>query len=263
METIKSKDNKTIKHISKLIADSKYRKLNKEFVVEGKRLCKDALLSNCTVVSALVNEEFYNNSNNKDFIDLLSKESCKKYIVDNRIFSALSDTKTPQGVLFVLKTLDKNNDFDKIIKHGKVLALENIQDPSNLGTILRTAEAFCVNLVVLSKNCCDIYSPKVVRGSMGAVFRQKIYIADDFIKFIKEYNKIGRSYAAVLDDESIKLGKCDFWGPCMAIVGNEGNGLTKDAILTCTNKLYIPMSGKAESLNVSVASSLIMWEMMK
>lgn len=263
METIKSKDNKTIKHISKLISDPKYRKTNKEFVVEGKRLCKDALLSNCDVVTVLVSEKFYTDKDNKAFIGKISIEACKKYIVDNRIFSALSDTKTPQGVLFVLKTLDKNNDFDKIIKHGKVLALENIQDPSNLGTILRTAEAFGIDLVILSKDCCDIYSPKVVRGSMGAVFRQKIYIADDFIKFIKDYNKIGKSYAAVLDDESIKLGKCEFWGPCMAVVGNEGNGLTKDAILTCTNKLYIPMLGGAESLNVSVASSLIMWEMMK
>ncbi len=263
MEIIKSKDNKTIKHISKLIADSRYRKLNKEFAVEGKRLCKDALISNREIVTALVTDDFCSNINNKDFMDLISKEPCKKYIVDNRIFSTLSDTKTPQGVLFVLKTLDKNNDFDKIIKHGKVLALENIQDPSNLGTILRTAEAFCIDLVVMSKNCCDIYSPKVVRGSMGAVFRQKVYIADDFVEFIKEYNKIGQSYAAVLDDESIKLGECEFLDSCMAVVGNEGNGLTKETIQVCTNKLYIPMSGKAESLNASVAASLIMWEMIK
>ena len=138
-----------------------------------------------------------------------------------------------------------------------------MQDPINLGTILRSAEAFGISAVVLTRDCCDVYSPKVTRGSMGAVFRLPFYITDDLPALIGEFNRYGTSFAAVLDKDSVSLDECSFEGAALAVVGNEGNGLTEDTVKACTHKLYIPMSGKAESLNVSAAASIILWEMKK
>ena len=184
-------------------------------------------------------------------------------MLKDHLFAAVSDTKTPQGVLFVIKRLDKSLDFDKIKDNGKVLALETVQDPVNLGTILRTAEAFGIGAVVLTRDCCDVYMSKVVRGSMGAIFRLPVMITDDLPEFIGRFNSFGTSYAAVLDKASVSLDQCRFDGAVLAVVGNEGNGITPETVKACTHKLYIPMRGEAESLNVSAAASIILWEMIR
>lgn len=261
MDYISSRENKTIKHISKLISSAKYRKQNSQFVCEGLRLCNDAVLSNATIDTFLFSEDAY--SKHKEDVDRFISIAKKSYCVDNRIFSSLSDTDTPQGVLFVVKALDKNYDFDKIRKNGVVLALDNVCDPTNLGTILRSAEAFGIDCVVLSMGCCDVYSPKVIRGSMGAVFRTSFFITDDLSKFIEEFNSYGKSYAAILDDKAKKLTDTVFSKPALSVIGNEANGISKAVLDSCTDRVFIPMNGKAESLNASVAASIILWEMSK
>ncbi len=261
MDIIKSKDNKTIKYISKLIKSSKFRKEECRFVVEGVRLCEEALI-NDTVIDYLV----YSVSSfdkNTDIILKLTDKASSVICVEDRIFSALSDTKTPQGVLCVVKTLDKQAHFDTIKKNGIILALDNIQDPTNLGTILRSADALGVSGVVLSDDCCDVYSPKVTRGSMGAVFRIPLLITKDLPDFITSFNKYGTSYACVLDDTATTVNEVEFTAPVLSVIGNEGNGVSTDVINTCNKKLYIPMHNNAESLNAAVAASIIMWEMCK
>ena len=260
MELITSKDNKTIKYIKKLLTSASFRQSQGLFAAEGVRLCRDAVSSGAVIVTALFSESFA-----REAEELFAGRigSAARYTVRDSIFSALSDTKTPQGVLFVIKRLDKTRDFDKMKKNGKVLALESVQDPVNLGTILRTAEALGVELVALSRDCCDVYSPKTVRGSMGAVFRQAIAEADDLPSFIRSFNEHGRSFAAVLDREARPVGECDFSGISMCVLGNEGSGLTPEAVAACTDKVFIPMSGGAESLNVSAAAAILTWEMMK
>lgn len=261
MEHITSKNNKRIKQLKKLISSSAYRREEGLFVVEGLRLCRDALQSSAVIEAAYYSESF--GSSNPDFVNEAGEAQIPRFLLRDGIFSAVSDTKTPQGVLFVIKRLDKTIDFDKIKDNGKVLALESIQDPVNLGTILRSAEALGVDAVVLTRDCCDIYSPKVARGSMGAVFRQPFTIVDDLPSFIGEFNDFGRSFAAVLDRDSLSLPDCDLTGAVLAAVGNEGGGLTADTISACSHKLFIPMKGGAESLNVSAAASIIVWEMLK
>ena len=261
MELITSKDNAKIKYVKKLIASSSFRKEEGCFAAEGRRLCDDAIKSGADIPLALFSEEFY-----RDHPDQASRfmdSADQSFLVKNSIFCALSDTKTPQGVLFVIKTLDKPIDFDTMNKNGKIVALESIKDPSNLGTILRSAEAFGVDLVVLSDDCCDIYSPKVIRGSMGALFRQAVCIVDELPAFIRRFSEYGRSYAAVLDKESLKLSEVRFSDPCLVCIGNEGRGLSSEVISSCSEKVFIPMSGNAESLNASVAASIVMWEMIK
>lgn len=262
MDYITSKENKIYKQISKLNKASKYRKSEGFFVVEGIRLCDDALRSGAQIETCLFTKSMYDK--HKDKID--SYMSCVKssFCCENSIFSGVSDTKTPQGVLFVVKTLDKSPYVGKINKYnGIILALESIQDPTNLGTILRSAEAFGVENIVLSEDCCDIYSPKVVRGSMGAIFRTNFEIVSSLCSFINEFNCVGASYAAILDDEAKKLSETKFDKPCCVVIGNEGNGLSTDTINACSNKIFIDMKGQAESLNASVAASIILWEMSK
>ncbi|MBQ2971849.1 MAG: RNA methyltransferase [Ruminococcus sp.] len=261
MDIIKSKDNKTVKYISKLISNSKFRKEEGRFVVEGVRLCSEVFKNNAFVdyfVFSVGAAEKY-----ADFVNELRGVAENSICVEDRIFSALSDTKTPQGVLCVVKTLDKQCDFDKIKKNGIILALDNIQDPSNLGTILRSADALGVDGVVLSHDCCDVYSPKVVRGSMGAIFRIPFMITDHLAGFVTEFNNCGTSYACVLDDTAVTVNDMKFIRPSLSVIGNEGNGVSVSVINACSNKLYIPMHNNAESLNAAVAASIIMWEMVK
>lgn len=261
MDIIKSKENKNIKYISKLIQSSKFRKIEHKFVCEGIRICLDALNSKACIDTLLCTEsalDKYSNSIN-NLIDISEKFIC----CEDRIFSAISDTKTPQGVLCVIKTLDKTSYFDTIKNNGKVLALDNIQDPLNLGTILRSADAFGIDGVVLSEDCCDLYSPKVVRGSMGAVFRLPVVIVSDLASYITDNFKDYDTYACVLDDTAFTVNNVNFASSVLTVVGNEGNGVSDKVIKSCKNKLYIPMNGDAESLNASVAASIVMWEMVK
>ncbi len=261
MDIIKSKDNKTIKYISKLIKSSKLRKEEHRFVVEGVRMCEEALKND-----AVIDYFVYSLSSYDKYTDIILKLTDKAssvICVEDRIFCALSDTKTPQGVLCVVKTLDKQAHFDTIKKNGIILALDNIQDPTNLGTIIRSADALGVSGVVLSDGCCDVYSPKVVRGSMGAVFRIPLYITNDLPDYVASFNEYGTSFACVLDDDADTINEVKFTVPVLSVIGNEGNGVSADVINVCSKKLYIPMHNNAESLNAAVAASIIMWEMCK
>lgn len=261
MELITSKDNKRVKYIKKLMSSASFRREEALFAAEGLRLCGDALKSGAAVESAYFSEDFAAKS--PDFVEKTTAVTKNCFIVKNSIFSALCDTKTPQGVLFVIKTLDKPFDFDKMKKNGKTVALECVRDPVNLGTILRSAEALGVEGVILSRDCCDICSPKVIRGSMGAVFRLPFLIVDDLPAFIRSFNAVGNSYAAVLDRDSVTLTDCDFSKASLCAVGNEGSGLSEAVVSACTHKVFIPMKGGAESLNVSAAASILIWEMIK
>lgn len=261
MEFITSKDNVKVKYVKRLISSSSFRREEGAFVAEGKRLCEDAVRSKAQITLSLFSQAF--SEQHPDEFQRLSACALHSYIVRDSIFCALSDTKTPQGVLFVIKRLDKKIDFDKMNKNGRVVALESVQDPSNLGTILRSAEAFGIDLVILSADCCDLYSPKVIRGSMGALFRQAVAIVDDLPSAIDRFNRYGKSYAAVLDRDSSSLSDVRFSSPSLVCIGNEGSGLSEKTISSCSEKVFIPMSGDAESLNASVAASVLMWEMIR
>ena len=260
MIEITSKDNSLIKKISKLNTSAKQRREQGLFVAEGLRLSIDAMLSDCEITALLITEKALNKYS--ESINKLIEYSSASYLVKESVFNSISETKTPQGVLCLIKTLDKKSLFDTIKDNGKFLALDGIQDPSNLGTILRTAEAVGIDGVILSKDCCDIYSPKVVRGSMGAVFRLPCITVNTIRDFLLEHKNV-KSFASVVDNVAEKINEINFSKPCIAIVGNEGNGVKQETLEVCDKKFTIPMLGRAESLNASVAASIIMWEMMK
>lgn len=260
MQILSSRDNINIKNTIKLKNSAKHRRKNGLFIAEGIRICVDAVYSNAEI------EIFFSTDKAMDkYADDFAKikDSAKKtFIVTEDIFTLMSDTETPQGFLCVIKALDKTNEFDTIKRNSKFIALDNMQDPSNLGTVLRTAEALDIDGVIMSADCCDFFSPKVVRGSMGAVFRLPFLICNSVCDFLSEHSEL-HSYAAVVTTDAKKITETQFELPCVAVIGNEGNGLKAETIESCNEKITIPMDGKAESLNASTAASIIMWEMVR
>ena len=260
MLILTSKDNANIKNTVKLKKSAKFRRQSGFFIAEGLRVCYDAMLSSAQIDTLFVTESAMKKFSKK--YNELSDYAEKTFVVSSALFSLMSDTETPQGFLCVIKTLDKTIQFDTIKNGGKFLALDNVQDPNNLGTILRSAEAFGVDGIIMSNDCCDIYSPKVVRGSMGAVFRLPFMMCKSIADFLNE-NKSINSYAAVVDSDAQKITDTVFSEPCVTVIGNEANGLKADTVKACKTKITIPMNGKAESLNASAAASIIIWEMIK
>ena len=162
-------------------------------------------------------------------------------------------------MLCVFKTLDKKFLSYKIEIGRHYAGLENIQDPSNMGTILRTAEALGIDGVILSKDCCDIYSPKVVRGSMGAVFRLPVIIAEDFTEYISKLAKSNIMIYASTPRNAEDIESVDFSKGGVMLIGNEGNGLKDETIKACSKRVKINMKGRAESLNAAAAAAILLY----
>lgn len=256
---ITSKDNELIKEAAKLIQSSKYRREKGLFAAEGVRLCADGVLSGSEAEYFLYTE----NAAKKypaEF-ELISASSKKSFAVSESVFRKISDTTNPQGFFCVFVVLDKSHKLDKINTQGRYAALENIQDPSNLGTILRTAEALGVDGIILSADCCDVYSPKVIRGSMGAVFRVPVRIEENFTGFIRDLSENGIITYASTPHEAEDINGVDFSNGGVMLIGNEGNGLRAETIAACTKCVRINMKGRAESLNAAAAAAILMYKL--
>ena len=253
---ISSKDNPIIKEISGLQMSAKQRREAGLFVLEGLRLCFDAALNGYKPETVAVTENAY--GKHKNDIEAYFGNAPKKYMLTDSLFSKISDTVSPQGILCLFKIPDF--DLSVIKKDGKYIALENIQDPSNLGAISRTAEALGIDGMIVCGGC-DVYSPKSLRASMGALLRIPVIETDEPFDLLDNYGMT--TYAAVVNGTELSVGSFNFGKGSVAFIGNEANGLTDETIEKCTKKITIPMAGKAESLNAGVAASLIMWEMSK
>ncbi len=255
---ITSKDNELIKRITKLNSSSKFRREDGAFAAEGVRLCRDGAESGAEIemflFTAQAREKYY------DDYKKISEKSKSLYEISEKILKHISDTIAPQGFVCIFKALDKKTLSYKISNQGRYVALENIQDPSNMGTILRTAEALGADGVILSADCCDIYMPKVVRGSMGAVFRVPIVIADDFTRYISKLTKQGIKTYASTPHNAENINDIDFSDGGIILIGNEANGLKEETINICNKRVKIPMKGRAESLNAAAAAAILIWE---
>ena len=254
---ITSKDNATIKNVSKLLSSAKEREATGLCVLEGLRILKDALENNVQLHQLFFTENAINKFD--DDIKKFAQQAENCYLLSESVFSKISDTKTPQGVIataFFPKTT-----ADSIKKQGKYIALENLQDPSNLGAVSRTAEALGVDGIIISRDSCDPFSPKALRTSMGTLLRVPVFICEDIVTELKDTGL--RMYACVVRDYELKIGSFKFEEGCVAVIGNEANGLSEQMINACHKKVTISMNGRAESLNASVAASIVMWEMTK
>lgn len=261
-DTITSRRNGTVVNVARLASSSAFRREQGMFFVEGARLCADAARS-----GADIREVFYTKRAAEKYGDYLSgilPAARRTFLVSPGVAELLGDTKTPQGVFCVCGIPEGNREAARPDSSECRLALESIQDPANLGAALRTAEALGVGGAVLGGDCCDVYSPKVLRASMGAVFRLPFYRVGDMAEAVGRMNKAGfATFASVPDRGAAPVTRADFSRPCAAVVGNEGGGLRPETIAACTHTVTIPMAGRAESLNASASAVILMWEMMR
>lgn len=242
MEIITSLENKKIKNLSKLLI-KKYRDQEDKFLVEGEHLVEEALKAG-KLIEVIKTEEYE--------IDY----EVPITIVTYEVLKKLSNSVTPQKVIGVVKKLDEKEIGNKI------LILDNLQDPGNLGTIIRSSVAFNVDTIVLSENCVDLYNDKVIRASEGMLFHINI-VKKDIEKFIDELHSKGFVVLGtrVIDGENVK--NIEVNDKLAIIMGNEGAGVRREVLDKCDKYLYIPMNESCESLNVGVATSIILYELFK
>lgn len=255
---ITAKNNPKIKEIKCLLTSSKERKNSRLFVLEGVRLCCDAVKSGCEITSVFCTENCAEKY--ADSINELNSACSDFYFVSEDVLKSISDTVTPQGVVCAVKM--KKNDFE--YESGKrYIALDTIQNPDNLGAISRTAEAFGIDGMVIYGGC-DIYNPKALRASMGALFRLPVKVCKNLKDEIELCKNVGiKSFATVPDRDAYDITKTDFEKGALCVIGNEGNGVSKYIIDACDQKITIKMQGRAESLNAAAAASITMWELVK
>lgn len=257
LDLISSKNNPKIKETSKLFCSSKFRSQNGLFVIEGLRLCVDAYKSGVKIKTVYVTESFLNKSD-KEIREVINS-AAESYVVTSQVMLHISDTVSPQGIVCVCENI---NPVFEVCDNCRIISLFNVADPSNLGTISRTAEAFGINAMVVCGGC-DIYNPKALRASMGAIFRLPIitFSEDEAFKFF-EKNHI-KSYASTPRNDAKRVTDIDFDGKLSVLIGNEANGLPDSVINKCDQAITIPMNGRAESLNAAAAASVLMFEMVR
>ncbi len=257
MKHIESKSNKAVKHLARLGREKKYRRETGEMLCEGEKMLSEAVQSKAEVKSVIVHE----GKLTETLEALLMKlEGAEIYIAEERFFSIASCVDTPQNVVFSCVQPDWDAGILDSVKRAVIL--DGVQDPGNLGTIMRTAEAFALDAVVISEGCADIYSPKVVRSTMGAVFRLPC-IRLKISEAVKRVKACGLPvYAAEPHSDSLYISDAELRSSAV-VIGSEGRGISGEALRLCDNCIKIPMNGRAESLNAGVAASIIIYEMTK
>lgn len=258
MDIITAKNNVKIKNVRALLTSAKERRLNGLFVLEGVRLCLDAVKSGCRVQSVFCTEKCA-----EKYGDEISelKLSCKNcFTVSDEVLKSISDTVAPQGVVCVAEMKENTFNYEK---GKKYIALDTLQNPDNLGAISRTAEALGIDGIVIFDGC-DIYNPKALRASMGSLLRLPVKLTSDLTSELEACEKAGiLTCATVPDRDAESITDIDFSDGALCVIGNEGNGVSKEIIEKCKKKITIKMLGRAESLNAATAASITMWELMK
>lgn len=249
---ITSAGNELCRQVKKLLSQRAYRQESGLFVLEGRRLLEDALLSGIRPQAILLADSL------TDEADRLKALCETVYLLPDTLLGALGDTKTPQGLLAVCRTPAADTSYEG----ERMLLLVSLQDPGNVGTIIRTAESLGASRVILTADCPEIYSPKVLRATMGGVFRLPITTAPDAKTALAALSKSSvRTLAAALTPDARPIGEIDRRGRVCVLIGNEGSGLSKEIISLCDEPIMIPMKGRAQSLNAAMAAGILLWEL--
>ena len=272
MQIISSKDNEIVKNIRKL-KEKKYRDIENEYIIEGIKLVKEAIAENANIKQIIMCEDFADNVElDKDTLYEIAKYNVL-YVTRN-IINSITDVKTPQGIIAVVeKNSNNNNNNSENIQNLSlqntenqvdysqdiIIALDDIQDPGNLGTILRTVDSANLKQIILSKNSADPYNPKVVRSTMGAIFRVKIIETENLKQELKKSQQNGFKVMVTALDTQNNIYDVGY-NKKVIVIGNEANGVSKEIQEIADEKVKIPMLGKTESLNASVATGIMIYE---
>ena len=252
---ISSTKNEQVKTVIELKKKAKARNEAKLFVVEGVRMVSE--LPKERTEKLYVSESFLKNPENEKFLE----EYPKYEAVTDSVFAAMSDTQSPQGVMALIRQYEYG--IDDILKAegaAHLMILENLQDPGNIGTILRTADAAGYKLAVVMKGTADVFSPKVVRAATGSLFRMPVVFMDSEEELLEFTSAAGKKLVATCFDTDLYYYDVNLKENIALIIGNEGNGISETLIASSDVKIKIPMHGNIESLNASVAAGILMYE---
>ena len=243
MEVITSKDNELVKKIKKL-KEKKYRDLENSYIIEGIKLLKEAIQEKAKIKQIVLCDDCEKQENiPKEFMYEIAKYDCT--YVTKKIFKYLSEVQTPQGILAVIEKNNKDKEID--YSQDIIVALDDVQDPGNLGTILRTVDSIGITQILVSKGTADSYNPKVVRSTMGAIFRIKIIECEDLAKTLKEVRK--HKFKIVVSSLQTENSIYDInYNKKVIVIGNEANGVEEKIQEIADEKVKIPMLRKNRKL---------------
>ncbi|WP_276979397.1 TrmH family RNA methyltransferase [Johnsonella ignava] len=291
---ITSTSNKNIKEITALIKKSSYRKSEGCYVVEGIKMFKelpDKYIKKIYISEKLYDRLYYSSEVKKSNVSSVLSACDKKHravknaaksddelkakldrhsfeVLKQHVFESTSETSTPQGILAVASKQEYT--LEGILKRQyasanidgalKLLVLDTIQDPGNLGTIIRAGEAAGIDGVIMGRGTADIYSPKVTRSTMGSLFRVPFIYTDDLLLTVKDIKRENIKVYAAEKDEGINYDRADLINAAALIIGNESGGISDDILKEADSLIKIPMTGSVESLNAAIAASILMFE---
>ncbi len=257
---IESLDNQKIKEV-RLLHKKKYRINLRKYFIEGKRIVDEAILHGAKIERIIISSSY---SWDKEYLDTISGSKLKNVellTVTEKVFRSIAKTESPQGIIAVVhkeeRSLEKT--LNKLPREPFIITLENIQDPGNMGTIIRTAEAARADLIIITKNSTDPYGEKALRSSMGAIFMIPIVevIGMEWIPLFKKH-----AIRLIATDLSARKSfvELDYSGGINLIIGNEGHGISKELLSLADEKTVIPIYGNIESLNASIASGILIYK---
>lgn len=250
---IESKDNNLFKNTKKL-KERKNRNKSSQYIIEGFRLVQEAFKANVDVDYLIVTKD--GSEKIDEYLENHITENMKIYEISDNLFKELISTENPQGILAVI-----NMNMLQMQANGSFYVLcDKLQDPGNLGTIIRTAHAAGVQGIILTKGTVDIYNEKTIRSTMGSIFYIPIHYDDDNLSLVKSLKDEGFNLVVTSLDTNKDFFQEDLLGKVILTVGNEGNGVSEEVFALADTKVKIPMPGNAESLNVAIATSVIMYE---
>ena len=245
-ETITSLHNRKVAFLRSL-SEKKGRDSARAFLVEGTKMVSEALNSDFPIDMIILREDY------DPAFPVPGHIPCCR--LADHVFQSVCSAKTPQGIAAVVRTYAKQSVGRRLI------ALDGLQDPGNVGTVIRTADAAGFNGVLLSRDCADVFSPKVLRASMGSIFHIGLELTESLPDLLAEYREEGYSVISSQLDGGPFYSRGDLAEPYILIVGNEGNGISDAVKASATHRYRLPMRGEAESLNVAVAAGIMMYDL--
>ncbi|MBQ8822935.1 MAG: RNA methyltransferase [Lachnospiraceae bacterium] len=253
---ITSLSNPRVKQVVQWQSKARERKKDGIFLVEGLKMYEEA--PDLSIKETYILEETLQKVKDTALAEKLNRTGYE--VVSKDVFLKMSDTQTPQGILCVVQRPEFDLEALLKVENPLFVVLEDLQDPGNLGTIVRTGEGAGVTAVFMSQNTVDIYNPKTIRATMGSIYRVPHIYIEDMGALLEKLHKAGvETYAAHLKGENY-YDSFSFQAGCAFLIGNEGNGLKKETADMARHYLKIPMEGQVESLNAAIATSLLMYE---
>ncbi len=255
MQVITSKDNELVKTIKKL-KEKKYRDATGKYIIEGAKLIEEAIQEKANIETIVVCEDCMKEDTLcKKLVYEIAKENI--VYVSSNVFNTMTDVSNPQGILAVIKRAEKTQKIN--YKEDVIIVLDGIQDPGNLGTILRTVDSANIKQIIVSEETADVFNSKVVRSTMGAIFRVNVIRSENLVDDLMKMKDNGFDIVVTALDTNESIYDVNYMKKVI-VIGNEANGVSEEIKEIADKKVKIPMLGKTESLNASVAAGIMIYE---